>query len=62
MCDTLVVTHHHHKQCQPQYQVPHETFRELSKQTKVFKDILQRILLTARFEDATPPKCKIIHM
>ena len=30
-----------------QHQVPHETFRELSKQGKVFKDILQRIILTA---------------
>ena len=26
----------------------------------MFKDILQRIILTARFEDATPPECKII--
>ena len=45
-----------------QQQVPHETFRELSKQEKVCKDILQRIILTARFEDATPPECKIICM
>ena len=45
-----------------QHQVPHETFKELSKQGKVFKDILQRIILTARFEDATPPKCEIICM
>ena len=28
----------------------------------MFKDILQRIILTARFEDATPPECKIICM
>ena len=45
-----------------QDQVPHETFRELSEQGKVFKDILQRIILTARFEDTTPPKCKILCM
>ena len=38
-----------------QHLVSHETFRELSKQGKVFK-------LTARFEDGTPPKCKIIYM
>ena len=46
----------------PPHQVPHKTSRELSEQGKVFKDILQRIILTARFEDATPPKCEIIHM
>ena len=30
-----------------QHQVPHETFRELSEQGELFKDILQRIILTA---------------
>ena len=45
-----------------QHQVPHETFKELSKQGKLLKDLLQRIILTARFEDATPPESKIIHM
>ena len=45
-----------------QHSVPHETFRELSEQGKVFNDILQRIILEARFEDATQPKCKIICM
>ena len=36
--------------------------KELCKQGKVFRDILQRIILTARFEDATPPECDVIHM
>ena len=40
------------------HQVPHETFRELPR--KLFKDILQRIILIARFEDATPPESEII--
>ena len=29
-----------------QHQVPHETFRELSKEGKLFKDIFQIIILT----------------
>ena len=45
-----------------QHQVPHETLKECYKQGKVFRDILQRIILTARFEDATSPKCKVICM
>ena len=35
---------------------------EFYKQGKVIRDILQRIILTARFEDSTPPKCKVICM
>ena len=45
-----------------QHQVPHETWKEPFKQAKVFRDILQRIIFPARFEDATPPKCEVIHM
>ena len=44
------------------HQVPHETIRELSKQGKLFKDILQRVILPAQFEDARPSGCKIICM
>ena len=44
------------------HQVPHETIRELSKQGKLFKDILQRVILPARFEDARPSGCRIICM
>ena len=42
--------------------VPHETIWELSKQGKLFKDILQRVILPAQFEDATPSECEIICM
>ena len=35
---------------------------ELSEQGELFKDILQRVILTALFKDATPSKCKIICM
>ena len=45
-----------------QHHIQHETLKELCKQGKVLKDILQRIILTARFEDATPPECKVICM
>ena len=45
-----------------QHGVLHETSTELSKQGELFKDILQRVILTAPFEDAVPSKCKIIHM
>ena len=37
-------------------------FKELSKQGKFFKDILQRIILTAQFEDATLSESEIICM
>ena len=47
---------------QQQHQVPQETLKELCKQGKVFRDILQRIILTARFEDATLLKCEAICM
>ena len=47
---------------QQQHCVPHETFRGLPKQGKVFKDILERIILTARFEGATQFECKVICM
>ena len=45
-----------------QHQVPSETWREGFEQERVFKDILQRIIFPARFEDATPPECEVIHM
>ena len=45
-----------------QHQDPHETWKELFQQGKVFKDILQRIIFPARFEDAMPPECKGICM
>ena len=45
-----------------QHQVPHETIRELSKQGKLFNDILERVVLPAGFKDSTPSKCEIIHM
>ena len=35
---------------------------ELSEQGELFKDILQRVILTAQFEDATPSECEIICM
>ena len=35
-------------------------FGGLPKEVKEFKDILQQIIFTARFEDVTPAKCKII--
>ena len=43
-------------------QVPHATWRELIEQGEVFKHIMQRIIFPGRFEDATPSKCKVIHM
>ena len=45
-----------------QHQVQHEALNECCKQGKVFRDILQRIILTARFEDTTPPECEVICM
>ena len=45
---------------QQQHQVPHGTLKELCKQGKVFRDMVQRIILTARFEDATPADSKLI--
>ena len=47
------------------YQVLDETSMELSKHGELFKGILQSVILvilTARFEDATPSECKIICM
>ena len=43
-----------------QYKAPYATWRELNE--KMSKDILQRIIFQARFEDATPPKYEIICM
>ena len=45
-----------------QYQVPDETSMELSERGELFKDILQRVILTAQFKDSTPSKSKIICM
>ena len=45
-----------------QHQIPEGTFRELSEQGDVFKDILQRVILPAQFKAATPSECKIIFM
>ena len=45
-----------------QHQVLHETIRELSKQGELSKDILQRVILPAQFEDATPSECTIIYI
>ena len=44
------------------HQVPHATWGELIEQGEAFKDILQRIIFQARFEDAMPSKCKVICM
>ena len=45
-----------------QCQVPHKTFKELSQQGELFKDILQRIILPAQFKAATASKCEFICM
>ena len=45
-----------------QHQVPEGTFRELSEQGELFKDMLQRVILPAQFEAATQSECKIICM
>ena len=45
-----------------QCQVPHETFKELSQQGELFKDILQIIILPAQFKAATASECKFICM
>ena len=45
-----------------QHQVPYRTFKELSEQGELLKDILQRVILPAQFEAATPSECKVIHM
>ena len=45
-----------------QHQVPYGTFKKLSHQGKLFKDILQRIILPAQFEAAMASKCKFISM
>ena len=73
MCNALVVpttdlNEHNINQCITRYittwqhQVPYRTFKELSKQGELFKDILQRVILPAQFEAATQPECKIICM
>ena len=36
------------------HQVPHATWGELTEQGEAFKDIMQRIIFLARFEDSTP--------
>ena len=41
-----------------QDKAPYATWREHTEEGKVFKDILQRIIFPARFEDTIPPKCK----
>ena len=45
-----------------QYQVRYGTFKELWKQGKLVKDILQRVILPAQFETATSSECEIICM
>ena len=45
-----------------QCQVSYRTFKELSQKGELFKDILQRIILPARFKAATASKCEVIHM
>ena len=45
-----------------QHQVPYGTFKELSEQRELIKDILQRVILPAKFEAATPSKSKFICM
>ena len=45
-----------------QCQVPHKTFKELSQQGELLKDILQRIILPAQFKAATASKCEFICM
>ena len=45
-----------------QHHVPDGTFKELSKQGELFKDILQRVILPAQYKAATPSKCEIICM
>ena len=42
------------------HQVPHATCRELNEQGEVLKDIMQRIISPARFEDSMPSECKVI--
>ena len=71
MCDALkvpitVVSNADFTSCatcwtgQQKHKAPYATWRELTEEGKVFKDILQRIIFPARFEDAMPPKCEII--
>ena len=45
-----------------QHQVPYRTFRELSEQGELFKDILQRVILPAQFKAATPSECESLCM
>ena len=47
---------------QQQYKVPYATFKELCKQGKLLKDILQRVILPAQFKGATSSKCEIVCM
>ena len=49
-----------HWMSQWRHQVPHATWRELIEQGEVFKDIMQRIIFPARFEDATPSECEVV--
>ena len=35
---------------------------ELIEQGEVFKDIMQRIIFPARFEDVMPSECEVIHL
>ena len=44
------------------YKPRYATWRGLTEEVKVFKDILQRIIFPARFEDAMPAECEIICM
>ena len=41
------------------HQVPHATWGELIEQGEAFKDIMQRIIFPARFEDTMPSECKV---
>ena len=44
------------------YKPQYATWRGLTEEAKVFKDILQRVIFTARFEDAMTGECEIICM
>ena len=44
------------------HQVPEGTFKELSEQGELFENILQRVILQAKFEAATSSKCEILHI
>ena len=47
---------------QQQHRAPHVIWREVTEQGEAFTEILQRIIFPARFEDAMPSNCEVIHM